>query len=35
MLLGDLRANGYRIWWGGKNDLLAGQHGWERSTDVY
>ncbi len=35
MLLDELRRAGYRVWWGGKNDLLAGQHGVERSVDVY
>lgn len=34
-MLDDLRDGGYRVWWGGKNDLLAGQEGWERSVDVH
>jgi arylsulfatase A-like enzyme len=26
-LLSDLRRNGYHVWWGGKNDLVAGAQG--------
>ncbi len=35
MMLTELKSAGYRVWWGGKNDLLPGQQGWERATDVY
>jgi len=34
-LLRILRDNGYLIWWGGKNDLVPGQHGYEDVADVY
>jgi len=27
VLLRILKENGYYVWWGGKNDLVAGQHG--------
>lgn len=30
-----LRAEGYRVWWGGKNDLFPGQNGWGDYCDVY
>ncbi len=33
-LLRVLRDNGYFVWWGGKNDLLAGQEGYEQHCDV-
>jgi len=34
VLLKTLRDNGYFVWWGGKNDLLPGQDGWEGYADV-
>ena len=30
-----LRDNGYFVWWGGKNDLVPGQLGFESHCDVY
>ncbi len=33
-LLRVLRDNGYFVWWGGKNDLVPGQFGYERDCDV-
>ena len=30
-----LRNNGYTVWWGGKNDLVPGQLGFEDHCDVY
>lgn len=33
-LLRKLKENGYFVWWGGKNDLLPGQDGYEDSCDV-
>ena len=33
-LLKVLRENGYFVWWGGKNDLVPGQHGYEEHCDV-
>jgi len=33
-LLRRLRESGYFVWWGGKNDLLPGQDGFEDSCDV-
>jgi len=33
-LLKILRDNGYLIWWGGKNDLVPGQNGFEQFADV-
>lgn len=35
MMLEELKKAGYRVWWGGKNDLLPGQGGWQRAADVY
>lgn len=29
VLLRTLKENGYYVWWGGKNDLVPGQHGYE------
>ncbi|MGE5527800.1 MAG: sulfatase-like hydrolase/transferase [Patescibacteria group bacterium] len=29
MLLGTLKEEGYFVWWGGKNDVVPGQHGFE------
>lgn len=33
-LLRVLRDHGYFVWWGGKNDLVPGQFGYERDCDV-
>lgn len=33
-LLKVLKDNGYFVWWGGKNDLLPGQNGYERHCDI-
>lgn len=33
-LLRILRDNGYYVWWGGKNDLIPGQFGYEKDSDV-
>jgi arylsulfatase A-like enzyme len=33
-LLRILRDNGYFVWWGGKNDLVPGQFGYEQDCDV-
>ena len=33
-LLNVLRKNGYFVWWGGKNDLVPGQLGYEDHCDV-
>jgi len=33
-LLKTLREEGYFVWWGGKNDLVPGQHGYEAYCDV-
>jgi arylsulfatase A-like enzyme len=29
VLLRTLKENGYYVWWGGKNDLVPGQHGYD------
>jgi len=34
-LLKILRENGYFVWWGGKNDLIPGQFGYEDCADVH
>ena len=34
VLLRDLKEMGYYVWWGGKNDLVPGQHGYENYCDV-
>ena len=34
-LLQVLRDNGYFVWWGGKNDLVPGQLGFEQHCDVH
>ena len=34
-LLKVLRDNGYFVWWGGKNDLVPGQLGFEEHCDAY
>ena len=33
-LLKTLRDNGYFVWWGGKNDLVPGQEGFEEFCDI-
>ncbi len=33
-LLRRLKDNGYFVWWGGKNDLVPGQHGYDKDCDV-
>jgi arylsulfatase A-like enzyme len=33
-LLQRLKAEGYFVWWGGKNDLVPAQHGFDRHCDV-
>lgn len=33
-LLSRLKSEGYFVWWGGKNDLVPAQHGFERHCDV-
>ncbi|MCC7408791.1 MAG: sulfatase-like hydrolase/transferase [Phycisphaeraceae bacterium] len=33
-LLRTLKDNGYFVWWGGKNDLVPGQHGYEAYCNV-
>jgi arylsulfatase A-like enzyme len=33
-LLAILRAAGYHVWWGGKNDLVPGQDGYDRYCDT-
>ena len=35
VLLKTLRENGYFVWWGGKNDLIPGQDGWQGYCDVH
>jgi arylsulfatase A-like enzyme len=34
-LLRSLKADGYFVWWGGKNDLVPGQDGLNDHADVY
>ena len=34
VLLKTLKDNGYFVWWGGKNDLVPGQHGYEHVCSV-
>jgi arylsulfatase A-like enzyme len=34
VLLRTLKENGYYVWWGGKNDLVPGQHGYDAYCDV-
>ncbi|MGC9346659.1 MAG: sulfatase-like hydrolase/transferase, partial [Anaerolineae bacterium] len=33
-LLRILRDNGYFVWWGGKNDLVPGQFGYDKDCDI-
>lgn len=35
VLLQRLREEGYFVWWGGKNDLVPGQHGFGHVADVH
>ena len=34
VLLRTLKENGYYVWWGGKNDLVPGQNGYDDYCDV-
>jgi arylsulfatase A-like enzyme len=34
VLLKNLKDNGYFVWWGGKNDLVPGENGFEKYCDV-
>jgi len=34
VLLRTLKENGYFVWWGGKNDLVPGQFGYDDTCDV-
>lgn len=34
VLLKTLKDNGYFVWWGGKNDLVSAQHGFDQVCDV-
>lgn len=34
-LLRTLKENGYHVWWGGKNDLIPKQNGFERDCDEH
>ena len=34
MLLRTLKENGYFVWWGGKNDVIPGQNGYDEYCDV-
>jgi len=34
VLLKTLKDEGYYVWWGGKNDLVPGQHGFKEYCDV-
>ncbi|MHB0935836.1 MAG: sulfatase-like hydrolase/transferase [Armatimonadota bacterium] len=34
VLLRTLKEEGYFVWWGGKNDLVPGQHGYDAFCDV-
>ena len=34
MLLRTLRQNGYFVWWGGKNDVVPGQNGFDDYCDI-
>ena len=35
VLLRTLKKSGYNVWWGGKNDLIAGQDGHADTCDVH
>ena len=34
-ILSELKKSDYYIWWGGKNDLIAGQEGYRNHCDTY
>ncbi len=34
VLLNTLKNNGYQVWWGGKNDLVPVEHGYEAFCDI-
>ncbi|MGW5645989.1 sulfatase-like hydrolase/transferase [Saccharopolyspora sp. NPDC003752] len=34
MLLRTLKENGYFVWWGGKNDVVPAQHGFDEYCDI-
>ena len=34
-ILSELKKSNYHIWWGGKNDLIAGQEGYRNHCDTY
>ena len=34
-ILSELKKNDYFIWWGGSNDLIAGQEGYKSHCDIY
>ena len=34
-ILSELKNKDYYIWWGGKNDLIAGQEGYHNHCDIY
>jgi arylsulfatase A-like enzyme len=34
VLLRDLKEAGYHVWWGGKNDLVPGQNGFDAYCDI-
>ena len=34
-ILSELKDKDYFIWWGGKNDLIAGQEGYRNHCDIY
>ena len=34
-ILSELKNKDYFIWWGGKNDLIAGQEGYRNHCDIY
>ncbi len=34
-ILSELKSSDYYIWWGGKNDLIAGQEGYRNHCDIY
>ncbi len=34
MLLRTLKENGYHVWWGGKNDVVPGENGYDAYCDV-
>ena len=34
-ILSELKKSNYHIWWGGKNDLIAGQEGYRNHCETY